>query len=904
LQQVGFYVVGVDIDDQPNYCGDEFIRMDAIQYLSESISDGSIANYALIWASPPCKFFTELKRSFEVKKHDIDLITPTRPLLEASGLPWVIENVREARRALRNPVVLCASMFPGLETATHQLRRHRLFETSFPLKAPSACQHGGKGGKPVGGVYGGHGRDRRRPKAGAQNPEHCSGSNLSREDQFTLMGVPLRAMTVNELSEGVPPPYSHYIAETWLKQAGLWEEDEHEHEFEQEAFELKPPKQIEISEPNSRISRPAIAYCVTHAEAEALVREVIRDAAGRHVALDIETAPLAAEAERLEKLLLAQAEVKGQLHAAKKAREPLDTIAALAGEVKAFAARVKYARSAALDPYRSRIRLIQLYGGGKRVAVIDVFRTGEEVLALLNDVDVVIHNAAFDLGHLEARGVELGEVHCTMQAARLTLGERAMDLATVALSYLDLDLNKDAQTSDWSAPALTREQIEYAALDATVVWDIAQQIFPTLGWQTSAYEIQIAATPAAARMKQRGFKLDLAAHAELMAALKVKRVAACEAYGRACAAAYLATKVPVTPAEKRAALTAILTSEELARWKRTPKSGELSTARSDLRRAAHYPPIQALVELSKIDKILSAFGSTLAALVSPVTGRVHADYLIAATSSGRAACSKPNLQQAPRDKMFRALFKAEEGRLLVGADYSSMELRAVAHISRDRRMTAAFENGEDLHRHTAAAISGKLFEDITDEERAAAKPVNFGAAYGMGAQGLIAAAWDQYGIAISEVEAREWLGAFERAYPDFIGWRRLHTVRCEMQGYIVIGKDAARGIGRFYPLDRLPPGKNVYTRACNLPVQGVCADCSMLALTAIDRRLFEEGIDGGPVAWLHDEIILEVSAADAERAAALLKQAMIEAFAETFPGAPLLKLVEARIGTDWAAVKG
>jgi DNA polymerase-1 len=241
---------------------------------------------------------------------------------------------------------------------------------------------------------------------------------------------------------------------------------------------------------------------------------------------------------------------------------------------------------------------------------------------------------------------------------------------------------------------------------------------------------------------------------------------------------------------------------------------------------------------------------------------------------------------------------------LVGADYSSMELRATAHITGDRRMTEVFRNGEDLHRVTAAAISGKKIEDVTDEERRAAKPVNFGAVYGMGANGLIAAAWDEYGIVISNAEATEWLKAFLRWFPDVERWRRLHTVRCETQGRIVIGKDAARGIGRFYPLSRLPPGKNVYTRACNLPIQGVCADCSMLALAAIDRLLFEEGIDGGPVAWLHDEIILEVREADAERAAELLKRAMIEAFAETFPGAPLNKLVEARIGPDWASVKG
>jgi DNA polymerase-1 len=299
----------------------------------------------------------------------------------------------------------------------------------------------------------------------------------------------------------------------------------------------------------------------------------------------------------------------------------------------------------------------------------------------LNGVDVVIHNAAFELMQLEARGVELGEVHCTMQAARLTLGEGAMRLEHAVAAYLDLELMKDLQTSDWSAPSLTKAQLEYAALDAVMAWRVAQRIFPALGPQTPAYEIQVAATPAAARMKSRGFRLDLETHAELMAGLKTKRIEACAAYKSACAIIDSPAEIPTTPAQKRAALEAILSSDELKRWKRTPKSGELSTARNDLKRAARYPPILALVELSKIDKILTAFGPTLAALVSPVTGRIHANYLIAATASGRAACSRPNLQQAPRDKAFRALFKAVEGYVLVGADYASMELRAAAHIS-------------------------------------------------------------------------------------------------------------------------------------------------------------------------------------------------------------------------------
>jgi DNA (cytosine-5)-methyltransferase 1 len=230
-----------------------FIQMDVLEFLRQGLVDGSLADYALIWASPPCKFFTELKHSFEVKKHDIDLITPTRPLLEASGGPWVIENVMEARRALRNPILLCASMFPGLETATHQLRRHRLFEISFALKAPPARQHSGKGGKPTG--------------------------------QFTLMGLPLGTMTVDELSEAIPPAYSRYIAETWLKQTGAMREEK------EEAAPPAAHRALEPPEPAPCVHLPVIAYCTTHAEAEALVKKVIQDAAGRCVALDVETAP-------------------------------------------------------------------------------------------------------------------------------------------------------------------------------------------------------------------------------------------------------------------------------------------------------------------------------------------------------------------------------------------------------------------------------------------------------------------------------------------------------------------------------------------------------------------------------------------------------------------------------------
>ena len=157
------------------------------------------------------------------------------------------------------------------------------------------------------------------------------------------------------------------------------------------------------------------------------------------------------------------------------------------------------------------------------------------------------------------------------------------------------------------------------------------------------------------RMEQRGFKLDVEAHARLIADLKEERLAAEHKYHEACLAGgheALADQPPSTPAQKVALLTALLSSDELARWRRTEKSGALSTKRSELLRAGHYPPILALVKLSRIDKILSSFGQTLTALVSPTTGRIHAHYRVASTASGRASCAGPNLQQIPRDRSF------------------------------------------------------------------------------------------------------------------------------------------------------------------------------------------------------------------------------------------------------------
>jgi DNA polymerase-1 len=160
-------------------------------------------------------------------------------------------------------------------------------------------------------------------------------------------------------------------------------------------------------------------------------------------------------------------------------------------------------------------------------------------------------------------------------------------------------------------------------------------------------------------------------------------------------------------------------------------------------------------------------------------------------------------------------------------------------------------------------------------ERQAAKATNFGSIYGIGPYKLTLSAWAGYGVKLSIDEARAQLRAFEASFPGVVRWRRENYERCVDRRCIVIGRDAARGVGRLFPQSRLKKGRSFYTTSANLPVQGGCADVAMRALACVDERLFEAGITGGVVAWLHDEIVVEVCVEDSEQTAGIVKQAMI-----------------------------
>jgi DNA (cytosine-5)-methyltransferase 1 len=193
-QRAGFYVVGVDIKNQPRYRGDEFHQGDAMTWPLEG--------YDAIHASPPCQAHTALRTTHNAKKHE-SLIEPTRERLIASGLSYVIENVPGA--PLINPITLCGTSF-GLGVMDAVLRRHRLFESSAPLEGLK-CFHNARQDRRTIGVYGGgHGESKRGKEQGQRN--------YSAFEQRVAMGIDW--MTVDELSQAIPPDYTEYIGKQLL----------------------------------------------------------------------------------------------------------------------------------------------------------------------------------------------------------------------------------------------------------------------------------------------------------------------------------------------------------------------------------------------------------------------------------------------------------------------------------------------------------------------------------------------------------------------------------------------------------------------------------------------------------------------------------------------------------------
>jgi DNA polymerase I-like protein with 3'-5' exonuclease and polymerase domains len=587
--------------------------------------------------------------------------------------------------------------------------------------------------------------------------------------------------------------------------------------------------------------------------------------------------------------------------------------------------------SAALDPFRAEIRLLQVaaqIGGRMVVLVIDLRRVplGSRALASLWDCRLVGHNIGFDFKILAANGVRIADANLvdTILMAGLMLrgvedmrreGSRRPSLEDAVKEALGVELPKQSQLSPWWRDQLTQEQIAYAALDAASTLKLAVALAEPVAALRKGPDGKTllgrlcAAVGPVTRVELAGVTVDREALAKQASAWD-EELAALEDE----IAAKLSIKNPSSAPQVVAWLSPELERLDAAKstnwassWPRT-STGCLSTKAKHLARLIDYLPAAALlVRFSKLKKLHSNFGIKLLESINPHTGRLHGSFQIAGAKSGRFASSKPNMQNIPKAEAIRSVFVAGPGKQLVVADYSQLELRVMAHIANDAVMTEAYRSGLDLHAVTAAVMLGIGLDQLDidlpahKEARQKAKAINFGVIYGSGPDGLKEFDRDAYNLQISLQETRTLISRFLVTFRGVARWQRKQEARTKRT------KNVSTVGGRVYRFAWEAEGEYRRNLALNLPIQGTAAEIAIEAFVRIDARLRAE-LPGRAqlVLQVHDEFVVEVEDEESVVSAAkrILEQEMIAAFEALLPDAPTTGLVTAHCGSTWAAARG
>jgi DNA polymerase-1 len=332
---------------------------------------------------------------------------------------------------------------------------------------------------------------------------------------------------------------------------------------------------------------------------------------------------------------------------------------------------------------------------------------------------------------------------------------------------------------------------------------------------------------------------------------------------------------------------------------RKTASGHYSTAANvleSLRDKDTTGVIETILQYRELEKLRSTYLDALPDMVNPNTGRIHSSFNQTGASTGRLSSSDPNLQNIPIrteiGRRVRDAFIAAPGHLLIGADYSQVELRVMAHISGDEALKQAFLEDQDIHATTAASVYGIPLDQVTSAQRSFAKSVNFGLIYGMGAFRL---ARDS-GLTLREAEA--FIENYFARFPGVNDYLEQTRKQARETGQVetLLGR---RGyFPNLAPDDKSQRAAAAERAAINMPIQGTAADIIKIAMVKLHHALDENKLNGKMILQIHDELVLEVPEAELEATAALIKDVMENAYPLDVP----LK-VDVHTGSDWGALK-
>jgi DNA polymerase I len=579
----------------------------------------------------------------------------------------------------------------------------------------------------------------------------------------------------------------------------------------------------------------------------------------------------------------------------------------------------------ALDPFDGRIRLVQL-ASPAGVYVFDLDRLAPDgtaaraegleplrrLLASKRPVKIG-HNLKFDskwvrrhLG-VELAGedgeageggggerVERGGLFDTLLASQLISAGEQEDrhgLGTVVERYLGETIDKSQQVSDWSGE-LSAAQLEYAARDAAVMLPLREKLVGQLRANSlgRCAQLEFECVVPLAALELAGIYLDAVRWREQLALVGKRRDALYEElqnelaeepaqqsfFGPSRADINLDSHIQLTKALKRK-IPAERVPDSTRNWKLEPL-------------AAEFPIVGSLLEYRTLQKTLK-FGETLLDAMRPKgadEGRIHAHFHQIGAPTGRMSCTDPNIQQVPASPEYRRCFRAPEGRKLITADYSQIELRILADFTGDKGFVEAFNSGADLHRVTAAQVFGVPVEAVTKQQRDFAKRLNFGVVYGIGAQRFALM------TGLTQSESEDLLRRYFASYRGLDTWLRDAALKA------LRDRTAPRTVaGRLFRFNFDPEDKQAASTAQrngkNSPVQGSSADIIKRALRLLHDRL--KGTDAQVVNVVHDEIVVEAGAKNAGEVAKAVEEAMCAAGEEYVRKVPVK--VESKVSDEW-----
>jgi DNA polymerase I-like protein with 3'-5' exonuclease and polymerase domains len=453
----------------------------------------------------------------------------------------------------------------------------------------------------------------------------------------------------------------------------------------------------------------------------------------------------------------------------------------------------------------------------------------------------------------------------------LEFGE-ACSLEALAQRHLDVILDKSQQMSAWGGD-LSREQLTYAALDAQILLPLARVLHEKLDderlWPTA--RLESACTAPLAWIELAGMPVDVASWRASVEQLS-QRAQELQQQLSALAGKSLNWNswqqiLPVLHARG------------------IPVQ---QTSRKVLIRHVSDDLVAVLLDYKNVAKALSTYGEKWLTHVDPQTQRVHGEFHALGTDVGRTTCTKPNLQQIPRDPTYRARFRADEGRCMLKSDYSQLHLRIAAVIAPDQAMQDAYAQGKDLHTVTAARFNKIPEEAVTKAQRQYAKAFNFGLLYVMGPDRLQREAWEKYGVRFSEEQAQEQRRQWLTLYP---GIRRWHVKE-----------------GNALTRDRITETRSLWGRRRSgvkylpdrLSTQVLSIEADGVKQALVDLYAHRDEVPGARLINLvHDEIVAECDTGQREAVEAWL-QTYMEAGMQAALKDKARTPVEVLVGQSWA----